>query len=66
MHTDSLCGELERKRQFERPRHRWEDNITSKMYLTKIEWEGLDWIYLALDRGKWWAVVKTVMNFRVP
>ena len=28
--------------------------------------EGLEWIDLAWDRNKWLAVVKAVMNFRVP
>jgi hypothetical protein len=26
---------------------------------------GMDWIYLAQDRGRWWAVVNMVMNLRV-
>ena len=26
----------------------------------------MDWIDLAQGRGRWWAVVNTVMNFRVP
>jgi hypothetical protein len=29
-------------------------------------WEGVDWIYLAQDRDKWQAVVKTVMDFLGP
>jgi hypothetical protein len=36
------------------------------MELREIEWEGVDWIHLAQDRDKWWAVVNTVMNVRVP
>jgi hypothetical protein len=31
------------------------------------QWDGgMDWIDLAQGRGRWWAVVNTVMNFRVP
>jgi hypothetical protein len=28
--------------------------------------ERMDWIHLAQDRNKWWAVVNTAMNLRVP
>jgi hypothetical protein len=41
----------------------WEDNI--KMDLTEIMLEGVDWIHLARDRKRLWALVKTVRNFRV-
>jgi len=26
---------------------------------------GMDWINLALGKGRWWAHVETVMNLRV-
>jgi hypothetical protein len=29
------------------------------------EW-GIDWIDLAQDRDRWWALVNAVMNLRVP
>jgi len=29
-------------------------------------WWCMDWIDLAEDRGRWWAVVKAVINLRVP
>ena len=25
----------------------------------------MDWIYLAQDRGRWWALVNAAMNLRV-
>jgi hypothetical protein len=36
----TLVGKLEGKRQFGRPRHRWEDNI--RMYSREIRWEFMD------------------------
>jgi hypothetical protein len=36
------------------------------MDIKEIELDGVDWIDLAQNRGKWWAVVKAVMNLRVP
>jgi len=47
-----------------RPRHRWEDNI--KTDLQEVGCEGMDWIELAQDRGRWQALVNTVMNLWVP
>jgi hypothetical protein len=52
-------------------RNHWEDLDVMKVYnvqmdLGEIEWEHVDWIHLALDRGQWWALVSTVKNFRVP
>jgi hypothetical protein len=31
-----------------------------------IEWDGLNWIDLAQDRGKWWVVLNMVVNLRFP
>jgi len=28
--------------------------------------EGMDWVDLAQDKNKWWAVVNAVMNLLVP
>ena len=59
-----LVGKLEGKRPLGRPRLRWEDNI--KMDLEKVGSGCGDWMELAQDRDRWWALVSTVMNFRVP
>jgi hypothetical protein len=47
-----------------RPRRRWVDNI--KIDLREIGWDVGDWIDLAQDRDQWRALVKAVMNLRVP
>jgi hypothetical protein len=36
------------------------------MDLGEIGWDGTDWIELAQYRDQWMALVKTVMNLRVP
>ena len=58
-----LVGKPEGKRSLGRPRRRWEDNI--KMDPQEVGGGG-DWMELAQDRDRWWALVNTVMNFRVP
>ena len=58
-----LVGKPVGKRPLGRPRHRWEDNI--KMDPGKVGGGG-DWMEFAEDRDRWWALVSTVMNFRVP
>jgi hypothetical protein len=54
----------EGKRPLGRPRRRWKDNI--KMNFREIWFLDVDWIHLAQDSDSWRALVKTVMNFRVP
>jgi hypothetical protein len=58
-----LVGKPERKRPLGRPRRRRVDNV--KIDRREIEWDGIEWIDLAKDRDKWWALVNTVMNLRV-
>jgi transposase len=57
-----LVGKPEGKRPLGRPRHRGEDGI--KWILAKLA-GGVEWIKLARDRGRWRALVNTVMNLRI-
>jgi len=59
-----LVGKPEGKRPLGRLRRRWEDNI--KLDLQVVGCGGMDWIELAQDRDRWWALVNAVMNLRVP
>ena len=59
-----LVGKPEGKRPLWRPRCRWEDNI--KMDLEEVGRGCRDWMELAQDRDRWWVLVSTGMNFRVP
>jgi hypothetical protein len=54
----------EQKRPLGRLRHRWEDPIKSD--LQEVGCGGMDWIELAQDRDKWWAIVNVVVNLWVP
>jgi hypothetical protein len=58
-----LVGRPEGRRPLGRHGGRWEDNI--KTDLQEVGW-GMDWIELAQDRDRWWALVNVVMNLRVP
>jgi hypothetical protein len=58
-----LVGKPEGKILLERHRNRWEDN--TKMDLQEVGCEGMDWIKLAQDRDRWWAIVNAVMNLWV-
>jgi hypothetical protein len=59
-----LLGKPDGKRPLGRRRCRWLDNI--KMDLRQIECDCTDSIDLAQDMDQWRALVKAVMNLRVP
>ena len=59
-----MVGKSEGKGPLGRPRRRWEDN--TKMDLQEVGRGCGDWMELAEDRDRRWALVSTVMNFRVP
>jgi hypothetical protein len=52
------------KRPLGRPRRRWLNNIG--MDLAEVGWDDVDWIGLAQDRGRWRALVNSVLKLRVP
>jgi len=33
-----------------------------QLYLTEVEWEGADWMYLPWDRDQWWVLVNAVIK----
>jgi hypothetical protein len=59
-----LVGNPEGKRPLGRPRRRWDSDI--RIDLQEVGCGGMDWIGLAEDKGRWWAIVNAVMNFRIP
>jgi hypothetical protein len=59
-----LVGKPRGKRPFRRPRHGWEDDGI-RMDLRKTGWGVVEWIQLAQDRDRWWALVNAVINLRV-
>jgi hypothetical protein len=59
-----LVRKSEGKRPMGRPRRRWMDNI--RIDLVEVGWGDVDWIGLVQDRGRWRALVNSVLNIRVP
>jgi len=59
-----LVGKPEGKRPMGRPRHRWENNIN--IGLQEVGGVGMDWIELAQDEDRQWALVNALMNLWVP
>jgi hypothetical protein len=58
-----LVRKPEGKRPLGRSRRRWENII--KIDLQVVGCGGMDWIELAQDRDRRWAIVNAVMNLRV-
>jgi hypothetical protein len=56
-------GKPEGNRPLGRPRRRWEDGTI--MDLRENGCGSVDWIQLAQERDRWWALANTVMNIRV-
>jgi hypothetical protein len=63
-HYRIFSGEAWAKETTWKPRRKWEGNI--KMDLLGVECKGMNWIDLAQDRDRRWALVNAVMKHRVP
>jgi len=63
VYTGFCWGNQRERHYWVEPRCRWEGNI--KMDFQEVECRGMDWIELAKDRDRWWALVNAVMNLRV-
>jgi hypothetical protein len=50
-----VVGKPEGNRPLGRLRPRWEDNI--KVNVQEVVWGNMDWIDLAQDRNRWWALL---------
>jgi hypothetical protein len=59
-----LVRKPEGKKPLGRPRRRWEDNI--KMELQEVGGGGMNYVELAQDRDRWWALLNGIMNLWVP
>jgi len=57
-----LVGRPEGKKPLGRARRRWEDNI--KLDVQNVGCKSMDWVDLAQNRDRWWAIVNGVMNLR--
>ena len=56
IHTGHLVGKFESRKQLERPRRRWLDNIKANV---GVVWEGVEWILLAQEREQRHVLVNT-------
>jgi hypothetical protein len=59
-----LVEKPEGKRTLGKPGCRWKDNM--KIDIQKVEMGGMDWVALAQDRDRWWALVNEALNFWIP
>jgi hypothetical protein len=57
-------GKSEGKRPLGRHRGRWEDNI--KVDIQEVGCGVMEWIDLARNWDRWWALLNSVINLRVP
>ena len=63
VYTRVLYEDLREGDDSEKPRHRMEDDI--KLDLQEMECGFMDWIDLARNRDRWWALVNVVLNLPI-
>jgi hypothetical protein len=63
-YIQGFVGRAEGKRPLGRPRGGWQDNIKTDQ--REVGWGGMDWTVVDQNRNRWRALVKAVMNLRVP
>jgi hypothetical protein len=61
LHQVSLGSEDLKRRD-----HSKDLDVDGRIDLREIVWEVVDLAYRTQDRGKWWALVNTVINLQVP
>ena len=64
VYTGFFWGNLSERDHLEDPDV--DGRIILRWTFRKWRYRGMDWIELAQDRGRWWALVNAVMNLRVP
>ena len=57
-------GKPNENRPLGRPGRRQEDNI--RMDLQEMDWRSMQWIDLAQDRNRLWALENALMKLRIP
>jgi hypothetical protein len=59
-----LFARPEELRPLVRHKQKWDGNTI--IDLKQIDYEVVDWIHIAEDRVRWWAVMNRVINLQVP
>jgi hypothetical protein len=55
-----LVRKLKEKKSLQCPRLSWEGSV--ELHSKEIGWDDLEWVSLTEDRGRWQAVLDTVMK----
>ena len=62
-HTGFWWGNMRKRGKLVDPRRKWDDNI--EINLQEMGSVYMDWINLAQDWDRWWALVNAIMNLQV-